>query len=277
MAARETAVLSAGVAGGAGENEHLARVAETLAHATRVSGGRVALRREGGEPIALFPSPDAALRAALRLHSYMLALPRVYGKAGMRLSVHYGPVGQGGEDIAGETVDAALELLEAAAAGEALISEHAAAEVGPGLRRFVGAAFPGAKGAARLELGQVLSGGTADIFLADRAPRLRLRLDYRSMTLVRRREGDAATIGSDAACDLAVEDSAASGRHCTILRSRGACILRDHSAAGTFVTLESGREFAVRDAEIRLAGRGLISFGRPRARSEEVVQYACEG
>jgi hypothetical protein len=138
----------------------------------------------------------------------------------------------------------------------------------------VGAALP-AKGAARLQLGRLLAGRTSGIF-ADRVPRLRLSLAYRSTTVVRRREGDAVTIGSDVACDVAVQDSGASGRHCTILRRQEACILQDHSDGGTYVTLEDGPELAVHDAEIKLCGRGVISFGRPRAQSEELVQYACE-
>lgn len=276
MGERETAVLFAGIAGrDARIEEHLARVVETLAHAAGVSGGRMAARRER-EAMALFPSPDSAVRAALRLHAYGLTLPALAGRIGARMSVHCGPVGQRGEEVFGDTIDLALELLEGAGPGETLISEHAAMGVGPGLQRFIGAAAPGGKGAARLRAGQLLSAGSAEVF-AERAARLRLSLAYRSKTVVRRREGDAVTVGSDATCDVAVQDSGASGRHCTILRSKGACILRDHSAGGTFVTVEDGAELTVRDAEIRLSGRGVISFGRPRARSEDVVQYACEG
>jgi len=33
---------------------------------------------------------------------------------------------------------------------------------------------------------------------------------------------------------------------------------------------------AVRGEELALSGRGVISFGRPSARTEEVVQYVCD-
>ena len=276
-ASRETTVLLAGIvadaqAGAGGVQADVARLAETLAHAALVSGGRVTGRRER-DVTALFPSPDAAVSAALRMHAYALTLPPMAASRGMRMGLHCGPVGQRGNGIAGRAVYLALELLEGAVAGEALISGDAVARLSPGIRRLVGSAAAGRTG--RLLLGDLVFRREAELF-AQRAQRMRLRLAYRSKSIVQRREGDAATIGSDAACDLPVEGGGASRRHCTISRREGACLLRDHSDKGTFVTIEGGAELVVRGEEIALSGTGVISFGRPGAGSRDVVQYSCE-
>ncbi len=279
MAERETTVLFAGIVGGGkadadGAHEDMARLAQALVHAAKVSNGRIAHRRER-EAMALFASPDAAARAALRLHAYALTLPPMAAGRDMRISLHTGPVGQRGEDIFGDTVDLALELLDAAGPGEALISAHAAAGLEPKIRRFVEPLTYGGKSAGRLQLGEVVSGSDGRLF-AQREGRVRLRLAYRSKSIVRRREGDAATIGSDAACDLAVQDRDVSRSHCTISRRQGACVLLDHSDNGTFVKIEGDGELTVRGGEISLSGRGVISFGRPSAGNDEVVHYSCE-
>lgn len=278
MAGRETSVLVAGVvadgeAGAEGVQEYVARLAHTLTHAAFVSGGRVAGRRER-EVTALFPTPDAAASAALRMHAYALALPPMAASLGLRMAVHGGPVGRG-EEISGRTIELALELLDAAGAGEALISEHAVAGLSQGLGHFVGPLGSGAQGASRLLLGELVFRKEAKLH-AQRVERMRLRLAYGSKSIVRCREGDAATIGSDAACDLAVEARGAAQRHCTILRRQGAYLLRDHSAKGTFVTVEGGAELAVRGTEIALSGRGVISFDHAGAESNGVVRYSCE-
>jgi len=225
---------------------------------------------------ALFPTPDAAASAALRMHAYALALPPMASSLGLRMAVHGGPVGRG-DEISGRTIDFALELLDAAGAGEALVSRHAVSALSPGLRHFTGRLGPGAESASQLLLGELVFRSEAKLY-ARRVQRMRLRLAYRSKSIVRGREGDAATIGSDAACDLAVEGPGAARRHCTILRRRGAYLLRDHSANGTFVTVEGGAELAVRGAELELSGRGVISFDPPGAgaESDEVVRYSCE-
>jgi hypothetical protein len=269
--------LIAGVAGEAagGVDQHMERVAETLSHAARVSNGRVVALRER-EAVALFATPDAAARAALRLHAYALALPPFPPRLGVRICLHSGPMAQRGEEASGDTLDSALALLEAAAPGETLISEHAALALSPGFRRFVGPFESGGKGAGRLRLGELVLRKEAGA-LAQRMPRVQLRLAYRSQSIVRRREGDAAVIGSDAACDLAVDNHGVSLRHCTIFRRLDACVLRDHSANGTFVTLEDGAPVAVRGDEIALSGRGFISFGRANASGDDVVRYSCEG
>jgi pSer/pThr/pTyr-binding forkhead associated (FHA) protein len=107
-----------------------------------------------------------------------------------------------------------------------------------------------------------------------RAGNVALRLDYRARSIVRRRDGDEATIGSDAACDLAVKHHGASQRHCTISRRGSTYLLRDHSETGTFVTVGGGAPRAVLGEEIVLSGQGLIALGVPG--SEDPVHFSFQ-
>jgi len=271
MGDRGTTVLFAGLAGSekaAGE-EGAIRIAEMLAHAGRLANGRLA-GRSGRDVMALFASPDGAAQAALRIHAYWLTLPPLPGVRGMRFGMHCGPVGQHGDRVFGDTVDHALRLAEIAGAGEVLMSQDAADALGSHMRALI-AAERGPVG--RMRLGELVF--RTDLF-APRPARLRLQLTYRAKSIVRRRQGDTVSIGSDSACDLTVEHSAASRRHCTISRGEDACLLRDHSDAGTFVTMEGGRELALRGGEVALSGSGTIAFGDPAQGGREVVRYSCE-
>jgi hypothetical protein len=224
--------------------------------------------------MALFAAPDGAAQAALRIQAYWLTLPPLAGARGMRFGMHCGPVGQHGEHVFGETVDQALALMEAAGPGEVLMSEYAALALSPHMQRLIAATATGSVAPDRMRLGELVF--RTDLF-APRPARLRLQLTYGATTIVRRRQGDAVTIGSDAACDLTVEDSAASRRHCTISRGENACVLKDHSDTGTIVTVEGGRQLALRGGEVALSGSGTIAFGNPVAQGgREVVRYSCE-
>jgi adenylate cyclase len=53
-------------------------------------------------------------------------------------------------------------------------------------------------------------------------------------------------------------------------------ILSDHSANGTYVTVEGDREIVLRREEFTLRGHGWIAFGQPRATSTDVIEFFCE-
>ena len=283
-AGRDTAVLFAGIASGdrAGGAQSagaaakaIARVVEVLEQATQLSSGRVLTRRER-EVMALFATPDAAARAALRMHAYAQALPPLPENLGMRVGFHYGPVAQRGEEVFGDTVNLALELVDAAKTGQILISQEAAsslsAEVQECVRPLQHLAL---KAGGRILLGELAWRKVATI-PSSRSSVMTLHLTYRKKRLMRRRQADTVTLGRDAECDLAIEDRGASRRHCTISRRGAKCILKDHSANGTFVAAQGRGEVTVRGEEVALSGRGVISFGRSSEGTEEVVQYVCD-
>ncbi len=283
-AGRDTAVLFAGIAsrdpaGGIASapavQEAVGRVVEVLEQATQLSNGRVLSRREL-EVMALFPSPEAAAQAALRMRKYAQALPPLPESLGMRIAFHWGPVRQRGEEVFGDSVNLALELVDAATQGQILVSEQAASALGPALQQEVRPLQQVAtKAGGRILLGELVPGCDVRVFSPGR-PRVALHLAYRKKSVARRRRADTATVGRGEECDLAVEDRGASRKHCTFSLESAACMLRDHSANGTFVTVEGQKEAALRGEQIALAGRGRISFGRSAATTDEFVQYSFD-
>lgn len=283
-AGRDTAVLFAGIAsrdpaGGSASapavQEAVGRVVEVLAQATQLSSGRVLNRREL-EVMALFPSPEAAAQAALRMHKYAQGLPPLPESLGMRIAIHWGPVGQRGEEVFGDSVNLALELVDAAMQGQILVSEQAASALGPALQQDVRPLQQVAtKAGGRILLGELVPGSDVRVFSPGR-PRVALHLVYRNKRLSRRRQADTAVVGRGEECDLAVADRGASRKHCTFTIEGAACVLRDHSANGTFLTIEGKREMTLRAGQIPLSGRGRIAFGRSAAVTDEIVQYSFD-
>lgn len=282
---RETTVLFAGVtcagAGEASSAESLAHCLEVLQQAAKASGGRV-VRALGESMMVLFPTPDAAARAAARMHVYIESLPEAARSLGVRIGFHCGPVAQGpAEDVFGDTVNLAAELAEKAAKGQIVTSEATATRLSPHIRKSL-LPLPAAQVAAtqeRLGLGELVwrqGPGASGFPLGELRPPARFLLTYRTRKVERRREGDAALVGRDALCDLVVPEASASRRHCTVQRRGELVTLRDHSTNGTFVTAEGEPEVRVHEAEVALRRRGWISLGQARSRSLDVIQYLCE-
>lgn len=247
-AMRRTAVLVAAMDAPQRQGEPagprtLARCLEVLGQAAEGAGGRV-VRRRGGQLVALFPTPDLAAAAAACMHQEAQRL--LPDAPAVRSGLHIGPVAQRGHEVAGDTISLAAELASRAGPGQILTPLGELPWRG---LRALDAPFE--RGAA-------------------------LELTYRHVTRVRRREGDALTLGRNPDCDVCVDLRLASRRHCTIERRDGKLRLRDHSANGTFVTLEGGQEARIRDEEIVLNGRGWLSLGVSRLLAEELVRFRCE-
>jgi adenylate cyclase len=278
-------VLFAGVTcGGAGDAsaaDSLTRCVEVLQQAAKASGGRV-VKARGAEVMVLFPTPDAAARAAARMHLYVESLPEAAHSLGVRIAFHCGPVAQSSaDDVFGDTVNLAAQLAEKAAKGQIVTSEATASKLSPHIRKSM-LPLSAAQIAAtqeRLALGELVwrQGPSTIAFpMGEAQPAARFLLTYGTRKIERRREGDSALVGRDAVCDLVIPDTTASRRHCTVLRRSDRIVLRDHSTNGTFVTAEGEPEVRVHEAEIPLRRRGWISLGQARSRSLDVVQYLCE-
>ncbi|MGQ0544091.1 MAG: adenylate/guanylate cyclase domain-containing protein, partial [Betaproteobacteria bacterium] len=202
-AARQTAVLFAGVAGPADvkfADKERRLLLDTLGQAVDLSGGRIITRREG-ELMALFATADAAATAAMRMHAYAETL-RKQGGFGVRIGFHSGPVKQRGDDIFGDTVNLALQLVDQAKSGQIVTSESTAASLSPAVQERVRPlGHFAAKGEAqRMLLGELLWRKAPEdpepaIIPAPPPARGALQLQYRKEVVVRRREGDVVTIG----------------------------------------------------------------------------------
>jgi class 3 adenylate cyclase len=291
-AGRPTTVLFAGLttdeepsktAHAPAEAKAIARCLEALSQAAELSGGRLVKRRDN-EVMALFRTPDAAAAAAARMHVYAETLPRAPQQLGVRIGFHTGPVAQRNDDIFGDTVNLALQLVDEAKKGQILTSEHTVSGLSPAVRDSVRPLHRiQVKGKdSPLLLGELVwrksaKGSVPPLSIASpTTTHAVLHLTYRGNRVQRRREGDSVTMGRDPNCELFIADPTASRQHCTIERREEKFILRDHSTNGTFVTVDRESEVRLQAEEFTLLRRGWIAFGQSRALTSEVVQYICE-
>jgi len=273
---RPTTVLFAEVSG-----PPLAQCLKVFGMAAELSGGRV-LHQHAKGVLALFSTPGAAAAAAARMHAYAQALPPTDPKLDVRIGFHAGPVAQRDDDIFGDTVNLALQLAGEAKSGQILTSPDTASSLAPAVQELVRPAshlrVPGKSG--ELLLGELQWQNAVNQIASARGPagaaRSVLRLTYRGSTVVRRRDGDTVCLGRDPECDLRVDETPASRRHCTIERRGAALILRDHSTNGTFVTVAGQTEVHLHRQELPLGKPGVLALGQCLGAAGHFVHYICE-
>jgi adenylate cyclase len=54
-------------------------------------------------------------------------------------------------------------------------------------------------------------------------------------------------------------------------------ILTDHSANGTYITVEDDEEVVLKREEFTLRAHGWIAFGGSRADAVQMIEFFCEG
>jgi hypothetical protein len=256
---------------------------EMLAAATGSCGGRV-VKTVGETVMALFPNADAAAAAAAHMNTTVESLePVAGGKLALRIAFHAGPVIQRDSDVFGDTVNVAWRLMGQATHGQVLTCDHTSSTLSPLLRRATRRLYPiRVKGKSeRVTLCEFVWQQSADVTdvsttVTSPRPKLRLRLRYRGQDLTRRRAQESIVVGRDKACGLVVASVTASRQHCTIERLQNTFVLQDHSTNGTYVTVAGEHEALVEREDFVLRQHGWISFGAPRADSEDVVEYYCE-
>jgi hypothetical protein len=200
----------------------------------------------------------------------------------MQVGIGYqtGAVTQQGREVAGETVELARELSRQARDGQILTSAETAASLSTGVRIAV-RPLPTVGMIGAEELREVAWRDSADRLVeAQRnAAALRqsaLRLNYQGKVLIRRRDSEFVTLGRDPSLDVAIDDATASRRHCHIVRRDGKFILRDHSANGTYVTIEGEGEVHVHVDTLVLRKAGWIALGMSADLTDRVVYFCCE-
>ena len=291
---RETTVLFADVTGStrlyeaAGDRKALESIGtciELLRRAAEAAGGRV-LKTMGDGVMALFSSPDYAADASTRMHFAVNALPPVGGhKLGVRIGFHAGPVIQRDNDVFGDTVNLASRLVEQANSGQVLTSAATVVLLAPivrnSTRRLYDITVKGkVEEVALCELLWRKSPDVTDVPIdhsVSRPARLTLRLKYRGKEFFYRRLQESISVGRDAGCALVVLDAKASRQHCVIERRQDKFFVRDHSANGTYLTVEGEpNELVLRREELTLRGHGWLAFGQRKADSADLVEYWFE-
>jgi len=293
LSERQATVLFADLGGSTelcqavGDAAGLETIAGCLRAATQAAesaGGRV-LKSLGHGFLAIFGSPDAAATAAAETQGRLDLTPEVGGvRLGMRIGFHHGVVLQQGDDVFGDTVNLSARLLALAKKGEIITSMPTARLLSPGLRAMVRNLHAiTVKGKSdEVDLAELVwrSDARTTIGAAPRATSkpgaATLHLRYRGREVLRRRAGDAVSIGRDPASGLVIDDEMASRNHCTIEQRQDTFVLRDHSTNGTYVTHEGDSERLLRREELVLGKHGWIAFGQPRESAPQVAEFFCE-
>jgi adenylate cyclase len=288
---RERAVLFAeligadelyGRAGDTAAHDVIAHCAARLGRAAASCDGKL-VKTTGYRLMLLTPSADAAARAATAMQVAAGEFPAI-AKAPLALGVgfHYGSVIQDKDDVFGDTVNLAARLVEQAASGQILFAAETATALSPAYRRLMRVLYSiplkgRSEEVALCEL--VWRADTAATFLPLAAARplsAKLTLKYRGAKLKLRHGREVLTIGREDDCGLVLADTQASRHHCTIQRRNDHYVLVDRSTNGTYVTVDGEGETRLEHGELVLRRRGWISFGCPRGKAAEAVEFVCD-
>lgn len=280
---RDTTVLFAHVLGGTElTSGPFTSCMERLRTTAKSSGARV-LDSGKDRIMVLLATPDAAADAAAAMHTAMESLPQ-YGNEKLALGIgfHHGPVIQKDDQVYGDTVNLAAQLVTLAAQGQIITTRETASHFSPLYRAWM------------RKLGIVdIKGRSGEIAICEliwkaddnatlfakkkveaRPTNTALTLRYRDKQIVRRRERDSVTLGRDENCGVQVHDDQASRHHCTIEHRVDKFVLTDHSTNGTYVKTNGADEVLVQREEFVLTGKGTITCGQPSVSTKEIVEYS---
>jgi adenylate cyclase len=246
-------------------------------------GGRV-VKTIGDEVMAIFPDASTAGLAArdiqLSVHD-MAPVEKV--RLGVRIGLHFGPVVEREGDVFGDTVNLAARLTEMASKGQIITSMETVDLLTPiqkmDCRRLYSIPVKGKE--REVGICELMWSDTDDAtqlvahhVSTDAGDAL--RLVYRTRVLVVSPERRSVVLGRDVEADLVVADRMASRAHCEIEQRLDKFVLSDHSANGTYLSIDGDREIVLRREEAMLRGHGFITLGQSRSTATEFVEFFCE-
>jgi adenylate cyclase len=246
--------------------------------------GRV-IKTIGDEVMSAFPTADQAADAAIEMQSAISELPPVGNtQIGIRVGFNHGPVVERDGDIFGDAVNLAARLAGVATKGQIITARDTVMLMSPMLKSATRAITTiQVKGKAQeIQVYELIWQQSEDMTtLASqksvyKPKNTKLRLLVQGSELVLSAERPALALGRDAAADLVIKERMASRAHGKIERRLDKFILTDHSANGTFVTIEGDKEIVLRREEFTLRGHGWIAFGQSRASATDVIEFFCE-
>jgi adenylate cyclase len=246
--------------------------------------GRV-VKTIGDEVMSAFLTADAAADAAIEMQSAISELPPVGGtQIGIRIGFNHGPVVERDGDVFGDAVNLAARLAGVATKGQIITARDTVMLMSPMLKAATRAITTiQVKGKAQeIQVYELIWQQSEDMTtLASqksvyKPKNAKLRLLVQGTELVLSVERPAVAIGRDATADLVIKERMASRAHGKIERRLDKFILTDHSANGTFITIEGDKEIVLRREEFTLRGHGWIALGQSRASATDVVEFFCE-
>lgn len=246
--------------------------------------GRV-IKTIGDEVMSAFPDADAAADAAIEMQSGIAELPPVgTTKIGIRIGFNFGPIVERDGDIFGDAVNLAARLSHVATKDQIITAKDTVMRMSPMLKSSTRAITTiQVKGKAEeIHVYELIWQQSEDMttlassksVFKPKQTALRLKVQGAEVTLDAQKP--AVALGRDATADVVIRERMASRAHGKIERRLDKFILTDHSANGTYVTIEGDREIVLRREEFTLRGHGWIAFGQPRATSTDVIEFFCE-
>ena len=251
---------------------------------TVAAKGRV-IKTIGDEVMAAFRSADDAADAAIEMQLAISQLPPVGNHTlGVRIGFNYGPVVETGGDVFGDAVSLASRLAALATKGQIITARETVMMLSPILKANTRAITTiQVKGKSQeIQVYELMWQQSEDMTtLAShkgvfRPRNTTLRLRMPDMEVVLSAERPSLAMGRDPSADLIIRERMASRAHGTIERRLDKFVLTDHSANGTFVTIEGDKEIVLRREEFTLRGHGWIAFGQSRSGATDVVEFFCE-
>ena len=246
--------------------------------------GRV-IKTIGDEVMSAFATADQAADAAIEIQSAISEMPPVGNtQIGVRIGFNHGPVVERDGDVFGDAVNLAARLAGVATKGQIITARDTVMLMSPMLKAATRAITTiQVKGKAQeIQVYELIWQQSEDMttlasqksVYKPKNAKLRLMVQGNEVILSSERPGVA--LGRDAAADLVIKERMASRAHGKIERRLDKFILTDHSANGTFITIEGDKEIVLRREEFTLRGHGWVAFGQSRATATDVLEFFCE-
>lgn len=225
------------------------------------------LKNTGDGLMCDFAHADQALTAAEAMQM------AVQGQTEPGLSIHagchLGHVIENSGDLFGDTVNIAARVAGVAAAGQIIATLETVQTLSQELQAKVRALDSvSVKGRSDpLPVFDYLWGRRTDLTIVGvpvakfNGSRLRLAGGGREILLDRSSKPGTIVLGRHSACEITVNDPAASRQHATIEVRGDKFVLVDHSANGTYVTWEGAAETCLKREEMILPVRGRLALG----------------
>jgi adenylate cyclase len=235
--------------------------------------------------MSCFSCADEAADAAIEMQLAIAQLPPVGNtQIGIRIGFNHGPVVEREGDVFGDAVNLAARLAGVATKGQIITARDTVMLMSPMLKAATRAITTiQVKGKAQeIQVYELIWQQSEDMTtLAShksvyKPKNAKLRLVVQGNELVLSAERPSVALGRDQSADLVIRERMASRAHGKIERRLDKFILTDHSANGTFITIEGDKEIVLRREEFTLRGHGWIAFGQSRATATDVVEFFCE-
>jgi adenylate cyclase len=272
------------LAGDAVAHAAIEKCVNLMREKTVAAKGRV-IKTIGDEVMSCFSTADGAADAAIEMQLAIAQLPPVGNtQIGIRVGFNHGPVVEREGDVFGDAVNLAARLAGVATKGQIITARDTVMLMSPMLKAATRAITTiQVKGKTQeIQVYELIWQQSEDMTtLAShksvyKPKNAKLRLVVQGNELVMSAERPSVALGRDQSADLIIRERMASRAHGKIERRLDKFILTDHSANGTFITIEGDKEIVLRREEFTLRGHGWIAFGQSRATASDVVEFFCE-